>query len=146
MTVGLARPRRQYDRAHVQDAARAASSVSSVWLIVPRPGRAATTTRQPEHHREVAHAVLEAQRREQPADPLDDEHVGARRGRARGGDELLEVDRRAGELRGQMWRDRRLERPRADVRRPRARHPREQLVVMRPIALRRLADARSRPA
>ena len=41
-------------------AARAASIVSSVWLIVPSPGRAAMTSRQAERDRQVADRVLRA--------------------------------------------------------------------------------------
>ena len=65
-------------------AARAASIVSSVWLIVPRPGEAAIDQRQPEVDREVADQVVAAERDQQAADPLADEDVGAagRRGAA----------------------------------------------------------------
>ena len=67
-------------------AARAASIVSSVWLIVPRPVRAAITTGRPRSTREVADQVGGRERDHQAADALDDERVAAlppRRGRRR---------------------------------------------------------------
>ena len=63
-------------------AARAASIVSSEWLIVPRPGPRGDDERQAERDGEVAHVVAVAERDEQPSDALDDEHVRARGGGA----------------------------------------------------------------
>ena len=73
--------------------ARAASTVSSVWLIVPSPGRAATTTGSAEVHREVAHRVADREWHEQAADPLADQGVGATLGGARAFDQPGRVDR-----------------------------------------------------
>ena len=63
--------------------ARAASTVSSVWLIVPRPGGGGDHDRQRQLASEVAHQVAERQRDQQPADALADEEVGARPAAAR---------------------------------------------------------------
>ena len=61
--------------------ARAASSVSSVWLIVPSPGRAATTTPRPSSRASARTSQPSRERHEQAADALDDRP--ARRPRAR---------------------------------------------------------------
>ena len=52
--------------------------MSSVWLIVPRFGRATTTAGQPEPAGEVEDGVLGVQRHHDPADAFDDQHVAAR--------------------------------------------------------------------
>ena len=76
-------------------AARAASSVSSVWLIVPRPGRAATTSGMPQVEREVAHEVAGRDRHHQPADALADERVRPRRRAPGRREQLGRLERRA---------------------------------------------------
>ena len=64
---GCLGPRRQHDRAHVKlRGARRRRALSSVWLIVPNPGLAAISNRQPERDGEIAHG--EAPRRAVPAD------------------------------------------------------------------------------
>ena len=64
-------------------AARADSTVSSVWLMVPRPGPRGDDDRPVEVDRQVAHGVAQRERDEQPADALGDHDVG-RAARARG--------------------------------------------------------------
>ena len=59
-------------RAHPARRRARAASVSSVWLIVPRPGSRGDQHRQPQRDRKVAHAVVVVQRHQQPADALDD--------------------------------------------------------------------------
>ena len=56
-------------------AARAASSVSSVWLIVPSAGARGDHERQVEVEGQVADQVAGRERHEQPADALADQHV-----------------------------------------------------------------------
>ena len=67
--------------ATVSPPARAASTVSSVWLIVPRPGRAAITTGRREVERQVAHEVAGRERHHQAADALADQQRRRRRAR-----------------------------------------------------------------
>ena len=62
-------------------AARAASTVSSVWLIVPRPVRP-RSPRQPQVDREVAHQVARSDRHQQAADALGDQSRGPAAARA----------------------------------------------------------------
>ena len=60
IALGVARPRGEDDGARPRARrARTASSVSRVWLIVPRPGRAAITTGRPRSTGEVADQVAE---------------------------------------------------------------------------------------
>ena len=83
--------------------ARAASSVSSVWLIVPRPGGAATTSGSPSSSGEVADQVAGGQRHQQPADPLADERRRRSAAAARAPlEQPCRVDRLAGQLRREV--------------------------------------------
>ena len=61
-------------RAGSRPTARAASTVSSVWLMVPSFGLAAITTGSAS---QVAHLVAQGQRDQQPAYALNDEKVRA---------------------------------------------------------------------
>ena len=71
-------PRRHHDRRPPRVRRRApASSVSSVWLIVPRPVRAATTTGRPRSTARSRTRVARRERHEQPADALADERVAS---------------------------------------------------------------------
>ena len=88
-------------------AARAASIVSSVWLIVPRPGEAAIDQREAEVDGEVADQVAGRERHEQAADALADQRLGARRRRARRCAQPRRVDLLAGQRRRQVRRGRR---------------------------------------
>ncbi len=54
---------------------------------------------------------------EQAADALDDEHLGSGGCGVRGGDEVVEAQLDAGELGGEVGRERGTERDRGDVRR-----------------------------
>ena len=88
---------------------RAASSVSSVWLIVPRPGRGGDHERQAEVGGEPAHVVAVGQRDEQAADALDDQHVVAVRGRRPAAARAVSGSiRRPRQLGGEVRRDRRV--------------------------------------
>ena len=98
--------------ATARPAARAASSVSSVWLIVPRPGRAATTSGKPSATARSRTRAVARQRHEQAADALGDEHVraGLGRRRARRDDHRVELELDARQLGGEVRRHRRAER------------------------------------
>ena len=89
--------------------ARATSTVSAVWLSVPRPGRATISERQAEREREVGERLALVDRDEQPAGALDEDAVGARAQLARGGHDRIQARlRRALETRRDGRRDGRL--------------------------------------
>ena len=78
----LVGPRRQHDAGTCRPAARAASTVSSVWLMVPRPGRAATSERQRRAlRRGRAQEKSSASGTSRPPTPSHTSDVGARRPR-----------------------------------------------------------------
>ena len=140
-------------------AARAACSVSSVWLIVPRPGRAAIRTSNPSATARSRTVKSSAQRHQQAPDPLHDQRVPARpwsrllearliqcvgliqraglgvRARlrltrpARPGDHLGWVDPRTLELRREVGRHRWAKSQRRDVLGSHAGRGRQQLVI-----------------
>jgi hypothetical protein len=85
----------------------------------PEPGARGDDDRQPERDGEVADVVGGVDRDPQPADALDDERVGARRGGARGAGERGKRQVAALELGGEVGRDRGRERLGADVARAR---------------------------
>ena len=108
-------------------AARAASTVSSEWLMVPRPGPRGHHHRPAEVDREVADRVAERERHEQPAHALADHHVAAQA--ARGGHQSGGVEDRAGELGGEVRRHRRAEAMRRDLVGGASRGGGQQLVI-----------------
>ena len=75
--------------------------------VVDRPetGAGGDQQRQPERGAERADVEILGDRDEQPADALDDQHLAVRGERLRTLDDRCRVDRRAGELGGEMRRD-----------------------------------------
>ena len=130
----LRRPRREHDRAHVE--AGGARGLERQQRVVDRAEARAARRRRAAGRASTARSrtrVAERERDEQAADALDDEHVGARP-RARRGHERRRVERRAGQLGGEVRRDRRAEAQRRDLVAARAGRRREQLVVGRALA------------
>jgi hypothetical protein len=105
--------------------------VSSAWLIVPSPGRAAISSGSCRSAAEVAHRVVLAERDEQPAHSLHDQRA-ARRRLARGREHARGLDPLSGELGGEVRRGRGPVAQGGDLRGAHPRGAREQLVVRRP--------------
>ena len=92
------------------------SADSSAWLRQPRRTPTTSSDRQRRARRNVEHVAALVERHQHAARAFDDDHVGARGERADAVRDHAEVDRAAGARRGDVRRDRRVERVRIDAR------------------------------